>query len=93
MQFRRERIFIETGSRRIEGTLQLPNEGYRSRTLDFLNANANGFIALTDADVAPVTGGESTRHEFVAVSTSHVVLLVELGPVGTLEEPSPKGLI
>lgn len=85
MHFRRERVFVETESRRIIGTLQLPNEGYRSRTTDFLNANDHAFIALTDAEVAPVHGGEATLHEFVAVSARHIVLLVELGTVEVLD--------
>ena len=86
MHYRRERVFVETEARRIIGTLQLPNEGYRSRTTDFLNANDHGFIALTDAEVAPVHGGEATQHEFVAVSARHIVLLVELGTVEVLDE-------
>ena len=86
MRFRRERVFVETASRRIIGTLQLPNEGYRSRTTDFLNANDHAFIALTDAEVSPVHGGEATRHEFVAVSARHVVLLVELGTIEVLDD-------
>lgn len=86
MHFRRERVFVETESRRIIGTLQMPNEGYRSRTTDFLNANDSGFIALTEAEVAPVHGGEATTHDFVAVSARHIVLLVELGTVEVLDE-------
>jgi len=86
MHFRRERVFVETEARRIIGTLQLPNEGYRSRVTDFLNANDHGFIALTDAEIAPVHGGEGTTHEFVAVSARHIVLLVELGTVEVLDE-------
>ena len=92
MHFRRERVFVETASRRIIGTLQLPNEGYRSRTTDFLNANDHAFIALTDAEVSPVHGGEATHHEFVAVSARHVVLLVELGTIEILDDsgaPAP----
>jgi hypothetical protein len=92
MDFRRERVFVETESRRIIGTLQMPNEGYRSRTTDFLNANDHGFIALTEAEVAPVHGGEATEHEFVAVSARHIVLLVELGTVEVLADsgaPAP----
>ena len=46
MQFRRERVRVETQRHIIEGTLQLPNEGYRSRTTDFLNAHDSDFIAL-----------------------------------------------
>ena len=86
MHFRRERVFVETEARRIIGTLQLPNEGYRSRTTDFLNTKDTGFIALTDAEVVPVHGGESTTTVFVAVSPRHIVLLVELGTVEVLDE-------
>ncbi len=93
MHFRRERVFVETEARRIVGTLQLPNEGYRSRTTDFLNANDHGFIALTDAEVAPVHGGEATRHEYVAVSARHIVLLVELGTVEVLDESGVPPLV
>jgi hypothetical protein len=85
MQVRRERVFVETESRRIVGTLQLPNEGYRSRTTDFLNANGHAFIALTEAEVSPVHGGEATLHEFVAVSARHIVMLIELGTVEVLD--------
>ena len=55
MQFRRERVRVETQRHIIEGTLQLPNEGYRSRTTDFLNAHDSDFIALIDADVTGPT--------------------------------------
>ena len=51
MHFRRERVRIETQRHEIEGTLQLPNEGYRSRTTDFLNAHERDFLALTDVEV------------------------------------------
>ncbi len=51
MQFRRERVRVETQRHIIEGTLQLPHEGYRSRTTDYLNAHDSDFIALIDADV------------------------------------------
>ena len=45
MQFRRERVRIETQRHEIEGTVQLPNEGYRSRTTDFLNSHDREFLA------------------------------------------------
>lgn len=86
MQFRHERVYVETEARRIVGTIQLPNEGYRSRTTDFLNANERGFIALTDAEVSPIHGGEATTHEYVAVSVRHVALLVELGTEDVIEQ-------
>ena len=49
MHFRHERVRIETARHEIEGTLQLPHEGFRSRLTDFLNAQGDDFLPLTDA--------------------------------------------
>ena len=51
MPFRRERVRIETARHEIEGTLQLPHEGFRSRMTDFLNTQGDDFLPLTDAEV------------------------------------------
>jgi hypothetical protein len=88
MQFRRERVYVETERRRIVGSLLLPNEGYRSRTTDFLNGNDRGFFALTDAEITALdeAADEPTKHAYVAVSARHIVLLVELGTVEVLDD-------
>jgi len=87
MHFRRERVRVETARHEIEGTLQLPNEGFRSRTTDFLNAHGDEFLALTDADVTWLDGARaSERHEFIAVAARHVVMLVELESLGVFDE-------
>ena len=92
MQYRRERIRVETQRHVIEGTLQLPNEGYRSRTTDFLNAHDSDFIALTDADVEWADGShEPEHHEFMAVSARHVLVVIELKSLGVLDIPGPVG--
>ena len=74
MQFRRERVRIETARHEIEGTLQLPHEGFRSRLTDFLNAQGDDFLPLTDATVTYI---DSTRepesHDYLALSARHVV--------------------
>ena len=44
MPFRRERVRIETARHEIEGTLQLPHEGFRSRMTDFLNTQGDDFL-------------------------------------------------
>lgn len=76
---RLQRIRLETGRHSIEGDLQLPVEGFRSRLKDFFNAHANDFIALTEATIAPLEGdGPATHHEFLAVSARHVVVIVEV---------------
>jgi hypothetical protein len=87
MHFRRARVRIETARHVIEGTLQLPGEGYRSRLTDFLNANGTDFIAVTDAELAHQAGSQALEsHAYLAVSARHVVLVVELESLGTFDE-------
>ena len=87
MHFRRERVRIETQRHEIEGTLQLPNEGFRSRTTDFLNAHERDFLALTDAEVRWLDGSRATeRHEFLAVAARQVVIVLELETLGVVDE-------
>jgi hypothetical protein len=96
MQVRRVRLQIETVRQRIVGTLQLPTEGYRSRTTDFLNAHETGFIALTDVELHPYDGGEPSTHAYAAVGSRHIVTLSELEDLGTAEEeplpPAPRAV-
>jgi hypothetical protein len=91
MHSRRERVRIETARHDIEGTLQLPHEGFRSRTTDFLNAHGEEFLALTDAEVTYLDGARAPeRHDFLALAARHVVLVVELGSLGPVDEaPAP----
>ncbi len=81
MSDRMQRVRLETERHSIEGSLQLPSEGFRSRVKDFLNAHATEFIALTDAVVTPVDGaGPPVRQPFLAVAARHVVLVHEVEP-------------
>ena len=98
MHFRRERVRIETQRHDMVGVLQLPNEGYRSRTTDFLNAHEREFLALTDVEVAWLDGSRPPeQHDFLAVATRHVVMVIELESLGTFDEagltPAPAPLI
>jgi hypothetical protein len=87
MHFRRERVRIETQRHEIEGTLQLPNEGFRSRTTDFLNAHERDFLALTDAEVRWFDDSrEPERHDFLAVAVRQVVIVLELETLGVVDE-------
>jgi hypothetical protein len=87
MHFRRERVRIETERHEIEGTVQLPNEGFRSRTTDFFNAHERDFLALTDAQVRWLDGSRPPeQHGFLALSVRHVVLVVELETLGVYDE-------
>ncbi|MDA0171351.1 hypothetical protein OJ998_19785 [Solirubrobacter taibaiensis] len=81
MQLRHERVRIETARHEIEATLQLPQEGFRSRLTDFLNAHGDDFLALTDAEVTWLDGArDPERHAYLALASRHVVLVVELSP-------------
>src|SRR3954469_20326991 len=94
MHFRRERVRIETDRHEIEGTLQLPNEGFRSRTTDFLNAHEPDFLAVTNPELTWLDASrEPERHEYLAIAVRHVVLVLELETLGVYDEtgsePSP----
>jgi hypothetical protein len=87
MHFRRERVRIETARHEIEGTLLLPNEGFRSRTTDFLNAGTDEFLALTDATVSWLDAAREPEHrDYLAVAVRHVVLVIELGMLDIVDE-------
>lgn len=80
MQHRHERISIDTPRHRIEGTVTLAADGYRSRLSDLLNAPERDFIALSDAVVQELDGDRRrTSHDFIAVHRHHVVFAVSLG--------------
>ena len=90
MHFRRLRVRLETELHVIEGTLQLPSEGYRSRMTDFLNAHDSDFIALLDAEVTWADGSREPEHQdFLAISARHVILVTELESLGVVDEPNP----
>ncbi len=94
MQARRVRVQIDTVRLRVTGTLQLPTDGYRSRSTDFLNGHESGFIALVDAELAPVDGSPGETHAFLAVGTRHILAMAELEDLGvdeTLEPHDPGG--
>jgi hypothetical protein len=46
-----------------------------SRTLDFLNRQSEGFVAMTDAEL--VHGQQVERVAFVALNKAHIVRLIE----------------
>jgi hypothetical protein len=76
---RRERIRLETPRHRIEGSLMLARDGYRSRVSDMLNASERDFLTLTDVTLQPLEGGPSERHAFLAVARAHIVYVVAPG--------------
>jgi hypothetical protein len=75
VEHREERIIVETDRHRITGMLRLPADGYRSRLTDYLNASERVFLALTDVEVASLTGtARVEQRDYVALSLRHIVL-------------------
>ncbi|HYI18892.1 MAG TPA: hypothetical protein VD836_09285 [Solirubrobacteraceae bacterium] len=86
MHHRRLRVRLETNRHIIEGTLQLPSEGYRSRMTDFLNSHDSDFLPVTEAKLTWIEASRPPeRREYVAVSVRQIVLAVELESLGTFD--------
>lgn len=75
---RRERIRVETERLRIEGTLTLARDGFRSRVSDVLNAVERDFITLTDVTVQTLEGGPLELHSYLSLARRHIVFAVVL---------------
>jgi hypothetical protein len=73
---RTERIRVETDRLRIEGSLTLARDGYRSRVSDVLNAAERDFITLTDVTITPLEGGPVELHPFLSLARRHIVFAV-----------------
>jgi hypothetical protein len=73
---RQERIRIETARHRIEGSLTLARDGYRSRVSDVLNASERDFLTLTEVTVEPLAGGPIELHPFLTLARRHIVFAV-----------------
>jgi hypothetical protein len=84
LDFRQERVRIETPRHRIEGLMTLARDGYRSRVSDVLNASERDFLTLTDVQLQPLDGGPGESHPFLAVARAHIVFAVSAA-----EESSP----
>jgi hypothetical protein len=76
MDHRHELVRLETDRYRVEGTLTLPREGYRSRLSDHVNQPDRDFFAIQDATVTALDPpGEVTQMAFVMVARRHVRLV------------------
>jgi hypothetical protein len=59
---------------RVRGIL---HRAHGTRTIDFLNRQAEGFVAMTDAEL--VQRGRSELVAFLAINKAHIVRLIESG--------------
>lgn len=76
LDHRQERIRLETPRHRIEGSMTLARDGYRSRVSDVLNASERDFLTLTDVTLQPLSGGAAERHSFLVLARAHIVFAV-----------------
>jgi hypothetical protein len=74
---RRERVVVETDRYRVEGSLTLPREGYRSRLSDHLNRRDLEFFAIEDAQLTAIDGsGRDWESPVVMLARRHIRLIV-----------------
>jgi hypothetical protein len=79
MDHRQERVRIETERHRIEGSITLARDGYRSRVSDVLNASERDFLTFTEVTVEPLQGGPVELHEYLTLARRHIVFAVAAG--------------
>ena len=91
MDQRKERVRVETDRLRIEGSLTLARDGFRSRVSDVLNAAERDFITLTDATVQPLEGGPLELHAYLSLARRHIVFAVVLDGAAAAEAPGGAG--
>jgi hypothetical protein len=85
MGHRQERIRIETERHRIEGSITLARDGYRSRVSDVLNASERDFLTLTEVTVEPLEGGPVELHQYLTLARRHIVFAVAASASDTPE--------
>ena len=77
MDVRQEKVVVETDRYRIEGSLTLPLEGYRSRLSDHINRRDQEFFTIVDASLAALDGsGHDWQAPVVMIARRHIRLLV-----------------
>jgi hypothetical protein len=80
VDLRTEKVVVETDRHRIEGSLTLPREGFRSRLSDFVNQRDRDFFSLSDARISPLDdAGQAQEVPFVMVARRHIRVLIPAG--------------
>lgn len=80
MDQRHEPVLLETDRYRIEGSLTLPREGYRSRLSDYVNQREREFFSIQDAKVTPLDGDDGIQVGFLLVARRHVRIVIPTQP-------------
>jgi hypothetical protein len=81
-----ERVRFETDRHVVVGDVVLPPEGYQSRFSDSMNRPDMPFLAVVNADVTSLEGGETVRRDFLVIGKEHIHLAFPI------EEQPPAGL-
>jgi len=77
MDWRQERVVVETERYRVEGKLTLPREGYRSRLSDHLNRRDQEFFTVVDAQLTRLDGsGQDWTAPVLMLARRHIRLIV-----------------
>ena len=79
MDLRQEKVVIETDRYRVDGSMTLPSEGYRSRLSDHVNRRDVDFFTIQDAVVTPLDGGERWAAPVLMLASRHIQLIVPSG--------------
>jgi hypothetical protein len=83
MEWRQERVVVETERYRIEGNLTLPREGYRSRLSDHLNRRDQEFFTLLEARLVRLDGtGQEWTAPVLMLARRHIRLIVPVSEGG-----------
>jgi len=83
VELRREQVVVEVEHYRIEGSLHLPAEGYRSRLSDYMNQRETEFLPMTDCTITTLETGDERTLPFDLVARRHVRLI---SPVDAAED-------
>ena len=77
MDQRREHVVVETDRYRVEGSVTLPKEGYRSRLSDHINRRDQEFFTVQDAKLRRLDGSEGEwSAPVVMLARRHIRLVV-----------------
>jgi hypothetical protein len=77
MDVRQERVVVETDRYRIEGSLTLPRDGYRSRLSDHINRREQEFFTIQDANLIALDGsGRDWAAPILMLARRHIRLIV-----------------
>jgi hypothetical protein len=83
MEWRQERVVVETERYRVEGKLTLPREGYRSRLSDHLNRRDQEFFTLLEARLTRLDGtGQDWTAPVLMLARRHIRLIVPVSEGG-----------